>query len=936
MHDYSRGWQRKSIPHHSGHSSSLLKKIFTVIGKIFVFAFTLIWGTFRYIFRQRGVLRKVALLSWALGLIGFISLGALFAYYSFRLPDPNTLTERVIPESTKIFDRNGKLLYEIHGEARRTLVKLEEVPEISKEAIIAIEDKDFYSHGGISLAGIVRSALKNLFTGTRVGGSTITQQFVRNAVLTREKTYTRKIKEIIISIQLERRYGKDEILQLYLNEIPFGSNAYGIQAAAQTFFGKSAKDLTLLESAYLAALPQAPTYYNPYGPHKDALDNRADTVLDLMYEQGYISKDQRNRAQNQQVEFRNFGRGIAAPHFSLYVQDLLAQKYGEISLQEGGLKVTTSLDLDLQTAAEEIVARVVAENETKYNVHNGSLAAIDPRSGEILALVGSRDYFDEENDGAVNVALTLQQPGSSFKPYVYAAAFKKGMNPATMLVDVTTNFGTFGDKEYAPQNYDGKNRGPLSLRSALQGSLNIPAVKTLLLTGLEDSVRTAESMGITTLKDRSRLGPSIVLGGADVKLLEHTAAYGVFAAGGVKHDIVAILKVEDKDGNVLEEYRPSRGKEVLDAQIAYQINNVLSDDASRVYIFGRNNKLHLPDRPAAGKTGTTQDYRDAWMMGYVPSLAAGVWMGNNDNTEMKGGASGSLLPASVWNEFMRKALEGKPVEEFVRPEGITELSVDKLSGKLPTAYTPETKTEIFATFNLPTESDDLHLSDGTTILHSEKPDDPSWEEPVRLWAISNGYSYKGEGNGGSENDGSVNIKISLPDKVTAVPWSVRVEAQTDKQISDLQIFLDNRLLASTSEKILEYTGQTLHTDGKHILTAQAKTTENKIAAKTAALEFSAGLKLILLEPADNEELQFPANLVLEANEILSPAAVTFTRRSAAGKETPILGTVTRQQIGQTGIYTLNWPDADKPPTGSYRVWGIIGADKSGEITIKIP
>ena len=957
MSDYSRGWKgssggirenpffQKYDRKTTNKNKGAAKKILSGIGKFFSIIFSLIFMTFRFIFSQKGFMKKLILLGIVLILVGFVFFGLLFAYYSFTLPDPNKLSERVPVQSTKVFDRNGKLLYDIHGEEKRTLIKLDEVPTDTKEAIIAIVDKNFYKHGGISLSGIIRSALRNLFTGSKVGGSTITQQFVRNAVLSREKTYTRKFKEVVISLQLERRYSKDEILQLYLNEIPFGSNAYGIEAAAQTYFDKSSKDLTLVESAYLAAMPQAPTYYSPYGPNKKALDDRADTILQLMHEQGYITKEERNRAQNQQVVFRNFGNGILAPHFVLYVQDQLAQRYGEISLQEGGLKVTTTLDLDLQTAAEEIIKRVVEANEAKYNVNNGSLVAIDPKTGQILTMVGSRDYFNEQIDGAVNVALTLQQPGSSFKPYVYATAFKKGMSPATMLFDVTTNFGEFGGKEYIPQDYDGKNRGPISIRGALQGSLNIPAVRTLLLTGLEDSVRTAEGMGISTLKDRSKLGPSIVLGGADVKLLEHTAAYGVFANGGIKQDSVFILKVEDKDGNILEEYHPSRGKEVLDPQIAYQITNVLADDPARQYIFGRNNKLHLTNRPSAGKTGTTQDYRDAWMMGYTPSLVAGIWMGNTDNSPMKGGASGSLLPATIWNEFMQKALENKPVEDFPRPPEIAEIAVDSLSGKLPTAYTPSTKIEIFASFNAPAETDDVHIPvtvDGQssvyTAFHSEKPDDPAWETPVREWALANGYSYPPDGSTGfnPKNDPDVTLKVALPDNIASLPWLVQIEAESAaKEIAELQLFVDGDFLASAEGKTMNYSGTAARADGRHLLTVQARTAQNTTTSKNFTLEFNLGNKAVLLKPQDNEELKFPTNLVMESNLNMDPGSVKFWRRTASGKETEIPGFVSRRQSGQIYRYTLNWADSDKPLKGSYSIYGKIGSDKSNEAIVKI-
>ncbi len=952
MANYFRGWKKASSRNPLFQRLERRSTNYAPSGSGKKFPARLLFGLFsagkkffRWVFLTKGVWKKIVILGAVAGLILFIFFGLLFVYYSFNLPDPNKLAERVLPESTKIFDRNGKLLYEIHGEARRTLVTLDQIPKYAKEATIAIEDKNFYKHGGISFVGIARSIVVNLISARKAqGGSTITQQFVRNAVLTREKTWARKLKEIALSLQLERRYSKDEILQLYFNEIPFGSTIYGIEAASQSFFGKSAKDLTLAEAAYLAAIPKAPTYYSPYGPNRSELDARADTVLQLMYEQGYTTETERNRAQNEKVEFRNIGTGILAPHFVLYIQDLLAQKYGEISLQEGGLKVTTTLDLELQKIAEEAVAKQGTINEEKYKAKNAALVSIDPKTGQILAMVGSRDYFNDAIDGQVNVALRPRQPGSSFKPYVYATAFKKGMNPATMLLDVTTNFGIFGGKEYIPQDYDGKNRGPTSIRSALQGSLNIPAVKTLILTGIEDSIQTAENLGITTLKDRSRFGPSIVLGGADVKLLEHTAAFGVFATNGIRHETAAILKVEDRQGNILEEYKDGGpGKEVLNPQITYQINNILSDNESRIYIFGRNNRLTLPGRPAAAKTGTTQENRDNWVIGYTPSLVTGVWVGNNDNSEMAERAFGSSTTAPIWQEFMTRALAGKPVEEFVRPEGITEVVVDTLSGKLPTIFTPSTKTEIFSTFNLPTEYDDVHVPvtiDGQTViqtvLHAEKLDDPAWEEPVKAWALANGYSYlPPTQNNTGKIDTGLNVEIVSPEKISSLPWKIKAST-TNSDIAELQLFLDNDFLTSTLGKNLEYESQETRVDGQHQLMIQIRTTDNRTNRKIVNLEFALSKKLLLLYPQDNQELNLPANLVLESSINIAPENVKFFRRSASGQENQISGLITKQQVGQIYRYTLNWAQSSAPASGSYALYAQIGGEKSNQVVVKIP
>lgn len=647
------------------------------------------------------------------------------------------------PQSTKIYDRNGVLLYELFGEIKRTPIALSEIPLILQQATIAAEDKDFYKHHGIDLSSMMRAALVNIESKSlRQGASTISQQLARNSRLTREKTFERKFKEIFLSLRLEREYTKDEILEMYLNFVPYGANTYGVEAASQTYFGKNTRDLTLAESAYLVALPKAPSYYSPYGSHRDELDARADLVLQLMQKEDFISSEQAQEAMEQTVEFQENRSEILAPHFVMFVIDQLRSDYGDEVLLEKGLTVKTTLDLKLQTTAEELIATHVEKNQKKYKAGNAALVSINPRNGEVLAMVGSHDYFDEVQDGAVNVAIAPRQPGSSFKPYVYATAFQKGMNPATMLMDVVTNFGKYGEGDYVPRNYNGREHGPISARQALAGSLNIPAVKTLFFAGIDDSVATAERMGITTLQDRSRYGPSLVLGGAEVTLFDHTSAYGVFATGGVRHEPVSILEIKDHLGQVIHQTLPSTGEQILDSGVAYQITSILSDTESRKFIFGSLSKnLVLKDRPVAVKTGTTQAYRDAWTVGFTPSLVTGVWVGNSDNTVMRYGADGSVVAAPIWKAFMEKAHDGQPVETFVRPEGIIEMVVDSVSGKLPTRYSLNTKKEIFTPFNLPTQKDDMHTMievDGVpvvlTVYHAEPWSQPMWEYAVQRWA----------------------------------------------------------------------------------------------------------------------------------------------------------------------------------------------------------
>lgn len=611
------------------------------------------------------------------GLAAFALLAAMFVWYAKDLPSPDKINARMNAQSTQIFDRNGKLLYEIHGEQNRILADWNEIPANVKNATIAVEDKDFYRHGGFSTSGIAR-AFFGVLTGNRAqgGGSTITQQYVKNTLLTNEYSVTRKIKEVILAIEIERRYKKDDILKMYLNEIPYGSNAYGIKVAAKTYFNKEPKDLTLEEAAVLAAMPQAPTYYSPFGTHKADLMTRKDKILDLMAEQKYITKDERDAAKKVEIAFSNNPYGsITAPHFVMYVREQLVAKYGENKVNTGGLKVYTTLDLEKQKYAEEAVAVNVDKNKSKYNASNAGLVAMDPKTGQLLAMVGSRDYFDEDIDGNVNVTMSERQPGSSFKPFAYATLFKEdNWGAGSFFYDLKTDFGG----GYVPQNYSGGFWGPVTLRTSLQNSLNIPAVKAIYMAGVSSTIETAHAMGITTLNDPSQYGLSIVLGAGEVKLTDMTAAYGVFGNGGVKQDPTWMLRIEDNKGKVIDEYKSTGGKRVLDAQVAYLINNILSDDASRAQTFGSGSALTVPGRPAAAKTGTTNSYKDAWTLGYTPSLVAGVWSGNNDGTPMSSGG-GAFAAAPIWHDFMTKSLAGTPVEQFNRPSGIKTVTVT--SGK---------------------------------------------------------------------------------------------------------------------------------------------------------------------------------------------------------------------------------------------------------------
>lgn len=911
-------------------------------------------------------------LTWLFRLfaVGILALAILFLYYAKDLPDPNRLLDRNVAESTKIFARDGQLLYEIHGEVKRTLVNLDQISGQAKHAAIALEDKDFYKHKGISVTGIARSIIVDILKGRKAqGGSTITQQFVKNAILSKDKSWDRKLREIILSLAIEARFNKDEILKLYLNEIPYGRNAYGIEAASQSYFGKNARDLTLAESAYLAALPQAPTFYNPSGPNRAALDSRKNYALKLMREQGYISETEEKEAKEEKVEFSKITTGILAPHFSLMVQDYLANKFGEKTLQEGGLKVYTTLDLSLQKIAEDAIKTGVETNSKKYNGHNASLVAIDPKTGQILALVGSKDYFaDPEPAGCapgknclfepnVNVAIALRQPGSSFKPYAYVTAFKPEFkySPATMLMDVTTNFGKYGDKDYIPQNYDGKEHGVVSMRKALAGSLNIPAVKTVALVGVENVTQTARDLGLTS--PMSDCGLSLVLGGCEVKLLDHVAAFSVLANGGVKNEKTFILKIEDKNGSILEEYKDDP-KKVLDPQAVYELTSIMTDNNARSFIFGANSPLILPDRIVAAKTGTTQKWHDGWTLGFTPSLAAGVWVGNNDGTFLKNNADGVVVAAPIWNKFMKEALKGKPIEEFSRPENIKEVVVDEISGKLPTGYTPSTKTEIFADYAVPTDYDNVHIgvpydsitntpaTENTplnqivykpfTVFHSEKRDNPDWENPVIAWAQAQGYQYPpNTGNflpQGDNTNQAMEISILEPSDnstVSNLPLKVIISAVPQNQISKITLSIDGQEIQSLNTSPFIFDLNKKFSDGRHILAAKAFGTNGKTADTSININFALNQPIVMAEPGNSSLVIFPLSLKAESATLYDE--VNFYYQTSKTSPVKLIGKADNiTNLSGQYQYALEWKDK---PAGN--VFYVFARTNTGTNTEKI-
>jgi membrane peptidoglycan carboxypeptidase len=566
--------------------------------------------------RTQKVLRIALKIFAALFVLGFLATVALFAFIAKDLPSPNNVNKRFIIESTKIYDRTGThLLYEVHGEEKRTIIDFKDIPESVRAATLSLEDQGFYQHFGIQPKAILRAALKDIITlDAAQGASTITQQFVKNSLLTNERTLTRKVKEVILSLEIEAKFTKDEILAMYLNEIPYGSNAYGIESAAQTFFSKSARELTLDEAALLASLPRGTAFYSPYGSRPDRVVTRKDYALKQMAKIGYITDDQANEAIaiDTLQKIKPQKNIIAAPHFVMYIKEYLENKYGNQAIEQNGMKVITTLDWDKQMAAEEAI-RTNTEKNKRWKAANAALVAIDPRTGQILSFVGSKDYFGaSEPAGCIsgksctfepnfNVAISKRQPGSSFKPYVYLTAFIKGYLPETLIYDTKTEFETAEGKSYQPNNYDGKFHGPISLMRAFGGSLNVPAVKTLYLVGVKDAIALAKNLGITTLNHPDQLGLSLVLGGGEVTLLDHVSAYATLANNGIKHEKTAILRVENSKGTVLEEHQENPGEQVVDQKYIAMLDSVMSNNENRAWVFGENSPLTFKDRLVAAK-----------------------------------------------------------------------------------------------------------------------------------------------------------------------------------------------------------------------------------------------------------------------------------------------------------------------------------------------
>ena len=645
------------------------------------------------------------------------------------LPSPTKLSNPDSPQSSRIYDRNGTLLYTIYASRNRTQIPLKEIPTNVQNATIAIEDKDFYHHGAVDFRGIARAFVSITVHKQVQGGSTLTQQLVKSTLLSPEQTIKRKIKEITLAFVTEVLYSKPQILEMYLNQIPYGGTSYGIEAAAQTYFGIHAQDLDLAQSALLAGLPEAPSILSPFGSHPELAKERQKLVLQRMLDQKYITKSQYDQAVKEKLKYQNISNNIKAPHFVFYIKDLLTEKYGEKVVEAGGLNVKTTLDSTLQDFAELSVASEVAKLRFAH-VTNGAALVTDPSNGDILAMVGSKNYFDTTIDGNVNIALAHRQPGSSIKPINYAVGILNGYSPATIFVDKDTCYPSTTGAAYCPKNYDGKFHGVVSLRDSLGNSLNIPAVKMLKLNTVEGMIATASAMGISTFTDPERYGLSLTLGGGEVTMTDMATAFGVFANKGYRVNLNPIIQVTRSDGKVLEKkkYEPTIfGKKILPEEVTYIISDILADNKARTLEFGSSSELVIPNQFVSVKTGTTNDYKDNWTIGYTPKYLTATWVGNNDNTPMGGVVSGITGAAPIWHDIMSYILKDKKTAESPQPKNVIRANICAQSGLPPSSPANDScqiKSELFVKGKLPKKSDPGKTATWVDKTTQDLPKDP--------------------------------------------------------------------------------------------------------------------------------------------------------------------------------------------------------------------
>ena len=795
---------------------------------------------------------------WGLGILILIVI-ILFAWFAKDLPTPGKIRTLSANGSTQLFDRNMKPLYTISGDQRRILVDSSQIPDVARQATIALEDRTFYTNRGISLRGIIRSIFVDVISRQKTqGASTITQQYVRLAILQdTKKSFVRKIKEVILSVEVDALFSKDQILTMYLNEVPYGGNNYGIEAASRAFFSKSAKDLTLPEAATLASVVQAPTTLSPYGPNTDKLLTRRNYDLSTMQTLGFITADQAKQAQAVPLTVSPRHDSIVAPHFVQFVKDWLVSYFtaqlgdaqsAEQKVELGGMKVVTTLDVDKQQAAQDIISKSADTTLKRAGASNAGLVTIDPKRGEIIAMVGSVDYF-QPTFGAYNMATAQRQPGSSFKPIVYATAFKDKYSPATTLFDVKTDFGN-----YTPVNFDGRYHGALTIRQALGNSYNIPAVKTLAYVGLDKALKTATDLGITTLTDKANYGLSLVLGAGDVELVQMAEAYGTFANAGVLMPTTPVLKITDSaDKTIYDHTDPKDGQQVLPPEVAYQISNILSDTNAKQPTFAHvMGTLTLKDRPVAVKTGTTSSFRDAWTIGYTPQYVTAVWAGNNDNSPMNQ-ATGAIAASPMWHDFMVSLHQGVPVEQFQPPATIKNVTIDRFSNKLPGPGS-DPISDIFAPWQIPTDHDDVHtqvrvckenglLADSSVpdalaelrtyvALHSEEPNNPNWEGPVEDWAKANGFWNPPPTQKCQAGSVQPTVHITAPTDGQTVNGSFTISATASAAsgVKQVEFLIDNASIGVDTNDPYSTTYDTsLLANGTHQLTAVVTSNSNSTA-----------------------------------------------------------------------------------------------------------
>jgi penicillin-binding protein 1C len=659
----------------------------------------------------------------------------------FQIPNPKKLSSGDYAQSSQIFDRNGKLLYEIYADKRRVPVKLIDIPDSLKKATLAIEDVNFYKHGGFDVKGLIRGLYRTIIEKRLQGGSTLTQQLVKNGLLTPERTISRKIKEAVLTVITEIMYSKDEILEMYFNQTPYGGTLWGVQAAAKGIFNKDVSNLDLAESALIAGLPASPTRYSPFS-YPEAAKNRQIMVLDRMLELKMINQEEYEKAKSEDLNYYISKTGIEAPHFVFYIKELLTEKYGIEKVTEGGLKITTTLDVDIQKMAEATVSAEVKKLKN-YKVGNGAALITEPKTGQILAMVGSIDYFSNDIDGKYNVTTALRQPGSSIKPINYAVGIETGkITAASVVDDDPTCFAQVNQKNYCPTNYGNAYHGLQTIRASLANSLNVGAVKVLYLNGLENFVASASAMGLNTFKDASNYGLSLTLGGGEVTMVDMATAYGVLANMGTRQDLNPILKVEDRNGKILEEYNYTPGPRVLSRETGFIIQQILSDDGARSMVFGRGSMLNIKNHPEVSvKTGTTNDMRDNWTLGYTQDYVVATWVGNNDNSKMGGLVSGTTGAAPIWNKIMTQLLVGKEIKQPTRPAGIVGMYVCNLTGGAVPNEGCESHYEYFKKEHLPVtqslqrENVLINKDTGKIVVDNEEALNNEWQEHMVITDI---------------------------------------------------------------------------------------------------------------------------------------------------------------------------------------------------------